>query len=220
MDLDRRKGATIALITSMLLAFTFFGLNVNVASASPTTTVYIDPPSVTVTVCRNFTVDVKVRDVTDLYAWQFNMTFNPNLLTCLNVTEGPFLLTQGSTVFNYIINNTAGWVIAGCLFMTPTSVSGNGTLAYVAFHCKGSGSCALHFIPSETFLLDSSYTQILPCDIIDGSVTQTAPVGGIWVPVDKFSLLAPYIGLVSAILAATAATAIYAKRIEHRKKKQ
>jgi parallel beta-helix repeat protein len=44
-------------------------------------------------------------------------------------------------------------------------------------------------------------------------------VGGIWVPVDKLALLAPYIALVSAILAATAATAILVKR-KSRKKKQ
>lgn len=44
-------------------------------------------------------------------------------------------------------------------------------------------------------------------------------VGGIWVPVDKFGLLAPYIGLASTIVAATVATAIYAKRVKHRKNK-
>jgi hypothetical protein len=44
-----------------------------------------------------------------------------------------------------------------------------------------------------------------------------SPVGGIWIPVDKLALLAPYIALASTILAATAATALYVK---HRKKKQ
>jgi hypothetical protein len=39
-----------------------------------------------------------------------------------------------------------------------------------------------------------------------------AAVGGIWVPVDKLVLLAPYIVLTSTILAATAATSLYAKR--------
>jgi len=42
------------------------------------------------------------------------------------------------------------------------------------------------------------------------------PVGGIWIPVNKFGLLAPYIALASTILIATATTAIYVKR---RKKK-
>jgi len=46
------------------------------------------------------------------------------------------------------------------------------------------------------------------------------PVGGVWVPVDKFGLLAPYIGLASTIIAATAATGIYVKRVKRRKKKQ
>jgi len=46
---------------------------------------------------------------------------------------------------------------------------------------------------------------------------QNASVGGIWVPVDKFGLLAPYIGLASTILVATVATAIYVKRAKREK---
>jgi len=45
-------------------------------------------------------------------------------------------------------------------------------------------------------------------------------VGGVLVPVDKFGLLAPYIGLASTILVATAATAIYVNRVNRRKEKQ
>jgi hypothetical protein len=43
------------------------------------------------------------------------------------------------------------------------------------------------------------------------------PVGGILVPVDRFGLLAPYIGFASTILVATVATAIYVKRVKHKK---
>jgi len=46
------------------------------------------------------------------------------------------------------------------------------------------------------------------------------PVGGIVVAIDKFGLLAPYIGLSSTILVATVATAIYIKGVKHRKEKQ
>jgi len=42
-------------------------------------------------------------------------------------------------------------------------------------------------------------------------------VGGIVVPADKFGLLAPYIGLASAIIVATVATAIYIKNIRRRR---
>jgi hypothetical protein len=41
---------------------------------------------------------------------------------------------------------------------------------------------------------------------------ESPPVGGIWIPVDKFVLLASYIALTSTIVVATAATAIYIKR--------
>jgi hypothetical protein len=44
-----------------------------------------------------------------------------------------------------------------------------------------------------------------------------AGVGGFVVSVDKFGLLAPYIGLASTIIAATIATTIYVKRAKHRK---
>jgi hypothetical protein len=42
-------------------------------------------------------------------------------------------------------------------------------------------------------------------------------VGGIVISIDKFGLLAPYIGFASTIIAATAATAIYVKRVKHKK---
>ena len=45
-------------------------------------------------------------------------------------------------------------------------------------------------------------------------------VGGVYVPVDKFGLLAPYIGLSSTILVATVATAVCVKRVKCRKEKQ
>jgi hypothetical protein len=46
------------------------------------------------------------------------------------------------------------------------------------------------------------------------------PVGGIVISVDKLVLLAPYIGLASTIVVATVATAVYVKRVKHRKEKQ
>jgi hypothetical protein len=45
-------------------------------------------------------------------------------------------------------------------------------------------------------------------------------VGGIVVPVDKLTLLAPYIGFASFSAVATVVTAVYVKRVKHRKEKQ
>jgi hypothetical protein len=44
-----------------------------------------------------------------------------------------------------------------------------------------------------------------------------AVVGGTWVPVDKINLIAPYIGLTTAILGITIASAAYVKRFKRKK---
>lgn len=51
-------------------------------------------------------------------------------------------------------------------------------------------------------------------------VATSGGVGGIVIPVDKFALLAPYIGFASTILVATVATAAFANRVKRRKEKQ
>jgi hypothetical protein len=58
----------------------------------------------------------------------------------------------------------------------------------------------------------AAYTSYI---FTDHGVMATVPVGGVWVPVDKLALLAPYIGLVSAVVLAVATTAVFFK---HRKK--
>lgn len=45
-------------------------------------------------------------------------------------------------------------------------------------------------------------------------------VGGTLIAVNKFALLAPYIGFASTVVVAAAATAIYVKRVRRRKEKQ
>jgi hypothetical protein len=54
----------------------------------------------------------------------------------------------------------------------------------------------------------------------DHPVTEPPTTGGIWIPVDKLGLLAPYIGLTSAIFVGTVATAVYVKRAKRRKEKR
>jgi len=53
-----------------------------------------------------------------------------------------------------------------------------------------------------------------------GYIGPEGGVGGIVIPVDKFGLLVPYIGLTSTMLVATVTTAVYVKRVKRRKEKQ
>lgn len=68
-------------------------------------------------------------------------------------------------------------------------------------------------------LLDP-HEQSLTSNMAYRTMGVLATVGGIVGPVDKFGLLAPYLGLASAVLLATVATAVYAKRAKRRRAKQ
>ena len=46
-----------------------------------------------------FTLDFSAEDVYDFAGWQFDMTFNPNLLKALEIREGDFLKTGGESTF-------------------------------------------------------------------------------------------------------------------------
>mgnify|MGYP006270856593 CR=1 FL=1 len=97
----------------------------------------------------------------------------------------------------------------------PPGSSGSGTLAYIKFHCDGPGECDLVFVYPSTYLLNSTMDPITHSRV-NGHVIQKTPVGGVWVPVDKLGLLAPYIALASTIISAVVVTAVLFKR----KKKQ
>jgi hypothetical protein len=72
--------------------------------------------------------------------------------------------------------------------------------------------------PAEDINFEELYDGFTFGDLM--IITETAPVGGIWVPVDKFDLFAPYTSLASTIIVATAATAIYFKHVRPGKKER
>jgi len=54
----------------------------------------------------DFTVTISVRDAVDLYGWQGNIRFDPNVLAVLDVTAGDFL--SGNAI---IVNATGGFLL-------------------------------------------------------------------------------------------------------------
>jgi hypothetical protein len=68
---------------------------------------------------------------------------------------------------------------------------------------------------TTVFLLENDTRIWRYEDVI--TVSPYPSVGGVVVPVDRFGLLAPYIGIASTILAATVATTIYIKRVKRRR---
>ena len=114
-------------------------------------------------------MSVDVSNVLDLYAFQFNIQFQPGLLSATSVTEGGFLSTGGSTIFiPGMIDNSAGFVrfTADTLVGSVLGVNGTGTLATINFSAISPGTSSVTiFSPT---LLDS---QLLPifADSVSGS---------------------------------------------------
>jgi hypothetical protein len=183
------------------------------AISSPLTTIYVDPRTSTVIVAQVFTINIKISEVTDLYGWELKLKWNPMLLDALDVTEGNFLKNEGNTYFIKQINNTNGYLLAACtLIGDRPGVNGSGTLASVSFHTETEGTSALDLYDTK---LGNSLEEPISHTVINGSVTISQSVGGVNLPVNKLTLLIPWIGTTLTLISAIMVAVVFAK---HRKK--
>jgi general secretion pathway protein D len=116
-------------------------------------------------------LDIDIADVADLYAWQFDLTFNPAVLAAVSITEGAFLVGGGSTFFlEGTIDNTSGSIAAttDTLIGAISGVTGGGTLATVVFQALASGTSPVTL--ANVILLDSGLADITGSSTIDGTV--------------------------------------------------
>jgi len=131
-----------------------------------TATVSVFPSTVTASIGQNFSIDVKIVNVFDLYGWEFKLGWNLSLLDLVNAVEGPFLKARGSTYFTYKHNATGGYLIADCTLLGMVhGVSGSGILATITFYVKNCGECPLDLY--DMILLDS-FEQLIPNQAVDG----------------------------------------------------
>jgi len=118
------------------------------APAPRGTVVFVYPQWSSASPSSTFRIDVMVYNVTVLYAWQFRLSWNTDVLEFVSVAEGPFLNSSGAypSFFVSKINYTAGWVYAASTLIgvgREASATGSGVLATVTFKAKGLGQSAL-----------------------------------------------------------------------------
>jgi general secretion pathway protein D len=140
-------------------------------------TIRIDPATSTASIGGIVDVSVQVIDVTDLYAYQFDVTFDPAVVSGASVTEGSFLPGGGSTFFfPGVVDNISGMITltAGSLEGPVPGVSGSGTLATLRFAGVGLGASPVTL--SSIVLLDSVSGDIT-AGVENGSVTVVPETG-------------------------------------------
>jgi hypothetical protein len=132
--------------------------------------VYILPNNLTgppewIPINGTFTINITIVCPPDpfnlnLNYWQIGMSFNPGVLECVNFTEGPLLQSAGTTVWQPgTIDNNIGLITPfGAHLGNGIGANGNGTLAYVSFRVKDTGSSSLVLL--NAFFLDLNNAEI------------------------------------------------------------
>jgi len=134
---------------------------------------YVYPPKIInpdLVPCENFTIDINILNVSNLYSWEFKLYYDHFILNGTSVTEGTFLSTSGTTSFMIkefkdAFNATHGLVWVNCTLLAPPPVSGSGTLATISFHVEALGESVLH-LASTT--LHDPWNGLIPHYTVDG----------------------------------------------------
>jgi len=128
------------------------------AAAHADAALSLSPSSQTVASGSMFSVDVNISGAADLYGYQFDVLFNPNVIRAISSSEGSFLSTGGSTFFIAGGNDNVGGSIAATadsLVSAVPGVNGSGNIAVLSFEAIGSGVSSLAL--SGVQLLDSMF---------------------------------------------------------------
>jgi hypothetical protein len=199
------------LMGMLTLAFT-----VQQVESNPLPQIFLDPSEYTAGVNEVFTIKVNVSEVTDYYGFDMWLHYNSTILNYTAITvDGPGQVAPTNPAQRVITDwSVLGTIKYSCVFVAAAgapSFNGSGTLAWISFKANNVGSTALNFNTYWTCLYYPNATVIPMDPPLNGSITVRVPVGGIWVPVDKLALLAPYLALIATIVFAASISVAYVK---------
>lgn len=133
----------------------------------PPATLFVDPPRIVdplLTPCNSFTVNVSIIEATDLYAFEFKLSYDPVVLNATSAVLGDFFPPGVIPVVT--INNDEGYVMFSATLAPPEAArTGNGTLARITFHVENLGATALDLSDTQLF---NQMAEPLPHSAEDG----------------------------------------------------
>jgi general secretion pathway protein D len=162
------------LLLAALAAMAMFSLMALRASGQEAT-VHVEPPSTEVAADSGpFTVSVVVEGVTNLGAFQFDLTYDPAIVRFVEVKEGLFLASSGRELRCLPPRTGEGSAGLTCVTLgaTPEGPNGSGVLAYITFQPVAPGSSSLHF---ERVVLTDPPAQVLPAQAQDATLAVSPP---------------------------------------------
>jgi len=142
-------------------------------TADPTTIVNVSPTSQYVQEGEVFTVNVSIDPAVAIAGAQFDLSFNPSIVSVNSVTEGNLLNQNGANTYFSpgTIDNTAGTItgVAGAIITPGQTVSSPGVFAIIQMTAKSvEGSSTLNL--SNVIVGDINGNPV-PITVNNGSVT-------------------------------------------------
>ncbi|HJS98872.1 MAG TPA: cohesin domain-containing protein, partial [Terriglobales bacterium] len=131
-------------------------------SANPqgAATLSFDPATITQSVGKTFAVNVVLSQVQNLYSVPVQITYNPNMLEVVNVSDGNLLSRDGQPVALVHRDDPSSGTLQVTATRPPNSggVSGEGQVFTITFLAKGPGTSTLNI--ARDGLRDSSMQPI------------------------------------------------------------
>jgi hypothetical protein len=164
-----RKWLCSAALTVALVTFGLPGFS---ALAAGTTVVKVNTPAQPVVPGQQFIVNIRVEPADPIVGAQFNLSFNPSLVSVLRITEGNLFNQNDASTFFLpgLINNTAGTIlgVSGTIIGRGQTVSTSGTFAVITMIAGPSaGSCPLYL---SNVIVGGANGQPVPASTVNGQV--------------------------------------------------
>jgi len=118
------------------------------------TEVYIDPPTIEDPALgpgERFTVNASIANVSDLFGYEFNMSYNTVTLTCVGVEVGP---EENLPIASWKVDDAIGDVWVNVTYGEPVTTSSAVIVASLTFLVDSRGDSVLDLY--HTNLIDSS----------------------------------------------------------------
>ncbi|MES2353423.1 MAG: cohesin domain-containing protein [Pseudomonadota bacterium] len=130
-------------------------------------------PGTSPAVADTFTINIQGTGIVDLYAFQFDLSFDPTLLAANATTQGTLLAGSGGFLPG-VIDNISGDItfIADTLSGLVSGVTGDGTLAAISFTALAPGTSAITL--NNFIFLDSNLTDIT--ETIENGIVTVAEI--------------------------------------------
>jgi len=151
--------------------------------AGASTVLSVSPSSTVAQVGDVVTVAIQLSNVSDLYAWEFDLSYDDTVLDPTSGgVEGSFLPGGGGTFFLAGDTSTPGEIdlTSDSLLSAGPGVTGSGDLVDFSFTAISLGTSALTIVPNGDYYLLNSSLDAISATITNGSVLVSSPEPSTW----------------------------------------